>query len=205
LPDGISLEFGGQNQEMVEAFSELGMALLLGVVLVFMIMASQFESLMQPFAILFSLPMALIGVVLALLLGNTPLNVIGFVGIIMLAGIAVNNGIVLIDYINILRQQGIPRNQAIVEAGKIRLRPILMTTLTTILGLVPMAIARGEGAELQRPLALVVIGGLTTSTFLTLYVVPVVYSILDGISRRVRRWIGREQSVTSAPSDSVQG
>lgn len=205
LPDGISLEFGGQNQEMVEAFSELGMALLLGVVLVFMIMASQFESLMQPFAILFSLPMALIGVVLALLLGNTRLNVVGYVGIIMLAGIAVNNGIVLIDYINHLRQQGLPRNQAIVEAGKVRLRPILMTTLTTILGLLPMAIARGEGSEMQRPLALVVIGGLTTSTFLTLYVVPVVYSILDGISRRVRRWIGREQSVTSAPSDSVQG
>lgn len=205
LPQGISVDSSGQYEEMVDAFSQLSRALLLGIVLVFMVMASQFESLVQPFAILFSLPMALIGVVIALLLGQTTINVIALVGMILLTGIAVNNGIVLIDYINVLRRQGVPRNEAIVEAAQTRLRPILMTTLTTILGLVPMAIATGEGAEMQRPLGLVVIGGLTTSTFLTLYVVPIVYSILDGISRRVRRWLGWGQETGYAASDSIQG
>ncbi len=202
LPDGVFLEFGGQNQEMNESFMQLFQALLLGIVLVFMIMASQFESLLQPLAIMFTLPLALIGVVGGLLLGGTALSVPGFIGVIMLAGIVVNNGIVLVDYINTLRRQGQSRNDAITEAGKVRLRPILMTTLTTILGMLPLALASQEGSEMQKPIALAVIGGLVTSTLLTLVVIPVAYSLLDGM----KDWFSRlRQRRTSRDEDVEAG
>ncbi|NLJ85812.1 MAG: efflux RND transporter permease subunit, partial [Firmicutes bacterium] len=136
-------------------------------------------------------PLAVIGVILGLLIGNATFNIIAFVGAIMLAGIVVNNAIVLIDYINQLRASGMDRTTAVITAGKVRLRPILMTTLTTVLGMVPMAIAKGEGSELAKPIALTVIGGLVTSTLLTLLVIPVVYTIMDGISRRFMRLLGR--------------
>jgi len=154
-------------------------ALGLAIFLVYLVMASQFESLLHPFVILFSIPLAAVGVALALWLTDTRLSVIVFIGLIMLAGIVVNNAIVLVDLINQLRERGLDRLDAIREAARLRLRPIMMTTLTTVLGLFPMALGLGEGSELRTPMAVTVIGGLLTSTFLTLVVVPVMYSLLD--------------------------
>jgi HAE1 family hydrophobic/amphiphilic exporter-1 len=142
-------------------------------------MAAQFESLLHPFVILFSIPLAAIGVAVALWLTDTRLSVIVFIGLIMLAGIVVNNAIVLIDLVNQLRADGMERLEALREAARLRLRPIMMTTLTTVLGLLPMALGLGEGAEMRAPMAVTVIGGLLTSTVLTLVVVPVMYSLLD--------------------------
>jgi HAE1 family hydrophobic/amphiphilic exporter-1 len=141
-------------------------------------MASQFESLVQPFIIMFTIPFALIGVILTLLITGTPLSVIVLIGVIMLAGIVVNNAIVLIDFINQLRRNGLPKREAIKQAGQVRLRPILMTTITTVLGLLPMAIGLGEGAELRTPMAVTVIGGLLVGTLLTLVVIPTVYDLV---------------------------
>lgn len=154
-------------------------ALGLAIFLVYLVMASQFESLLHPFVILFSIPLAVVGVALALWITATSLSVIVFVGLIMLAGIVVNNAIVLVDMINRLRQRGMERMSAIKEAARLRLRPIMMTTLTTVLGLLPMAMGLGEGSEMRTPMAITVIGGLLTSTLLTLLVVPVMYSLLD--------------------------
>ncbi|HEX7719567.1 MAG TPA: efflux RND transporter permease subunit, partial [Woeseiaceae bacterium] len=142
-------------------------------------MASQFESLIHPFVILFTIPLALVGAVFALFLTGTTVNVVAFIGVIMLVGIVVNNAILLVDLINRLRGDGMEKTAAILEAGRSRLRPILMTTLTTVLGLLPMAIGFGEGAEVRTPMAITVIGGLLVSTLLTLVVIPVVYSLLD--------------------------
>lgn len=141
---------------------------------------------------------------MGLLVGKVTFNVISFVGAIMLAGIVVNNAIVLIDCINQLRAQGMERNQAVIKAGEIRLRPILMTTLTTILGMVPLAISKGEGSELAKPIAFTVIGGLVTSTVLTLLVIPVVYTFIDGIGRRIARLFGRDQKVVSGGSNVAE-
>jgi HAE1 family hydrophobic/amphiphilic exporter-1 len=141
-------------------------------------MASQFESLVQPFIIMFTIPFGLIGVVFTLLITQTPISVVVLIGLIMLAGIVVNNAIVLLDYINQLRKQGIAKREAIKQAGQVRLRPILMTTMTTVLGLLPMAIGLGEGAELRTPLAVTVIGGLLIGTILTLVVIPTVYDLV---------------------------
>lgn len=179
LPPGYRIGLGGQNREMQTSFSSLQFALLLAVFLVYIVMASQFESLLHPFVILFSIPLGLIGVIYILYLLHVPLSIVVFIGVIMLAGIMVNDAIVLVDYINILRRRGVPRLEAIVQGGHVRLRPILMTTLTTILGLLPMALGLGEGAEIRMPMALTVIAGLTGSTFLTLVVIPVVYSLVD--------------------------
>lgn len=193
LPPGYHLEYGGQNEEMVNAFRDLTLALLLAVLLVYMIMAAQFESLVHPLTIMFSVPLAGVGVLWALFLTGTHLSVPAFIGIIMLAGIVVNNAIVLVDYINTLRHRGMERDQAILTAGPVRLRPVLMTTLTTVLGLIPLALGRGEGAEMDAPLGITVIGGLSASTLLTLVVVPVVYSIFDDWGRRYQEWRARRR------------
>lgn len=185
LPEGYSYTFAGENQEMVESFQSLFFALILSIFLIYMIIAAQFESLLFPFAVILSIPFALIGVIIALLIAGTSFNVLVFMGLIMLAGIVVNNAIVLIDYINQLRKKGIERNDAIIQAGKTRLRPILMTTLTTILAMLPMAIASGEGAEMRAPMAVTVIGGLSSSTFLTLVVVPIFYTYLDDLTKKL--------------------
>lgn len=179
LPFGTSMEFGGQGEEMERSYNSLLMALALAIFLVYLVMASQFESLLHPFIILLSIPLAVIGAVLALVLTNTELSVVVFLGLIMLAGIVVNNAIVLIDRINQLRLSGIEKMQAITEAASARLRPILMTTLTTTLGMIPLAIGLGEGTEVRAPMAITVIGGLLASTLLTLVVIPVMYQILD--------------------------
>ena len=189
LPDGYSIKFGGEQEQLTDAFKDLFLALILAIVLVYMVMAAQFESLIQPFVIIFAVPLALIGVVLALLLTGRSLSIPAYIGIIMLAGVVVNNAIVLIDFINQLRSKGIERNEAIVKAGPMRLRPILMTTLTTILGLFPLALGIGEGGELRAPMGTVVIGGLIFSTVATLVVIPVIYTLFEdfgGIWKRMR-------------------
>jgi len=179
LPNGIYAQLTGQSEEMSSSFHSLLMALLLAVFLVYLIMASQFESLIHPFVILFTIPLAAIGAIWALFITGTTISVIVFIGLILLAGIVVNNAIVLIDLINQLRERGMEKYEAIMEGGKSRLRPILMTTLTTALGLLPLALGFGDGAELRAPMAITVIGGLLIATMLTLIVIPVVYAVFD--------------------------
>ncbi len=179
MPEGISAMVSGQSEEMEESFRSMQFALALAVFLVYLVMASQFESLIHPFVILFTIPLALVGAVLGLFVTGTTINIVALIGVIMLAGIVVNNAIVLVDLINQLRAQGKEKLEAIYEAGAARLRPILMTSLTTTLGLLPMAMGFGEGSEVRTPMAITVIGGLTVSTFLTLIVIPVVYSLMD--------------------------
>ncbi len=179
MPAGTVAAVAGQNEELQRSKQSMQFAFLMAVFLVYLVMASQFESLVHPFVILFTIPLALVGAVLALYVTGTTLNVVAFIGAIMLAGIVVNNAIVLVDLINQLRNDGMEKISAIKEAGTARLRPILMTTLTTALGLLPMAIGFGEGAEIRAPMAITVIGGLLVSTILTLVVIPVVYSLLD--------------------------
>jgi HAE1 family hydrophobic/amphiphilic exporter-1 len=174
-PAGITAELGGQNREMRVSFASLRFALGLAVFLVYLVMAATFESFVHPFVVMFTIPLALVGVVAGLLATGTTITVIVLIGAIMLVGIVVNNAIVLIDAINRLRRAGLDKVEAVVRAGHIRLRPILMTTLTTILALVPMAIAWGEGAELRSPLAITVAAGLFLSTLLTLVVIPAAY------------------------------
>ncbi|TVQ30549.1 MAG: efflux RND transporter permease subunit [Wenzhouxiangella sp.] len=184
MPAGMSARVAGQSEEMQQAFTSLLLALALAVFLVYLVMASQFESLLHPFVILLTIPLALTGAVFGLWLTGSSLSVVVFIGLIMLAGIVVNNAIVLVTRINQLREAGLPRLEAIVEGGKARLRPIVMTTLTTTLGLLPLALGLGEGAEMRAPMAITVIGGLLLATLLTLVVIPVVYSLLD--RRRTR-------------------
>ncbi|MEO1022421.1 MAG: efflux RND transporter permease subunit [Bacteroidota bacterium] len=179
MPTGIFARVAGQNEEMSDSFRSLLFALGLAIFLVYLVMASQFESLLHPFIILFTIPLALVGAILALYITKTTISVVVFIGLILLAGIVVNNAIVLIDLINKLREKGSDKLDAIMEGGKSRLRPILMTTLTTTLGLLPLAIGFGDGAELRAPMGITVIGGLLVSTLLTLVVIPVMYSIMD--------------------------
>ena len=180
VPPDMRVSFGAEAEEQARAFAQLQMMLILAVLLVYAVMASQYESLRDPFIIMFSVPLAAIGVVLALKLTNTTFSLQAYIGVIMLAGIVVSNAILLVDYTNILRRRDhVPLRQAVETAGRTRLRPILMTSLATMLGLVPMAMGIGEGAELQAPLARVVIGGLLASTLITLVFVPTVYTIFE--------------------------
>ncbi|MCT4545030.1 MAG: efflux RND transporter permease subunit [Vallitalea sp.] len=185
IPDGYSIENVGEYKEIQDSFRSLLLALLLGVVLIYMIMASQFESFLYPFIILFSVPLAFTGAFIALYITRTPLSIVSFLGMIVLAGIVVNNGIVLVDYINKMIIAGKSTEDAIIEAGSIRIRPILMTALTTILAVIPIALGIGEGAEMIAPLGITVIGGLIISTFLTLIIVPVMYSLLYGLKKKL--------------------
>jgi HAE1 family hydrophobic/amphiphilic exporter-1 len=178
-PAGYDWRLGGQEQEMQTSFSSMRRAILLAIFMVYLVMASQFESLLHPFVILFSVPFAVIGVLGTMYLFGVTVSVVSLIGFVLLAGIVVNDAIVLVDYANQLRRDGLGKLEALKRAGRVRLRPILMTTATTILGLLPMAIGLGEGAELRTPMALAVIGGMVTSTLLTLLVVPAVYTILD--------------------------
>ncbi len=181
IPKDFTIQFGGDYEEQVRAFRELLLSLALALVLVYMVMACQYESLRDPFVIMFSVPLATLGVVVMLFVTDTTFNIQSFLGCIMLGGIVVSNAILLVDHANLLRRRdGLPLREAVIEAGRRRLRPILMTTACTILGLIPMALALGEGTEAQAPLARTVIGGLISSTLITLVVIPVVYSIFEG-------------------------
>ena len=178
LPAGVKISFSGENEMIMEAMKQLVLMLLLGIVLVYFIMVAQFQSLKSPFIVMFTIPLAFTGGFIALLLANIEVSVISLIGFVMLVGIIVNNGIVLVDYINQLRLEGMERREAIVEAGITRLRPILMTSITTILGLVVMALAKNVGTSFMQPVALVCIGGLTYATLMTLLVVPCMYDMV---------------------------
>jgi len=182
----FTIELAGENQEMKESFLSLMFALILSVLLVYMIMASEFESFWQPFIIMFTLPLSLIGVAWILFLTHTPISVVVILGVITMGGIVVDNGIVLIDKVNTIRKEGKDFVTAVSEAGSSRLRPIMMTSFTTVLGLLPLALGLGEGSELQAPMAITVMGGLTVCTFLTLFVIPVLYVM-------AAKWLEREK------------
>jgi hydrophobic/amphiphilic exporter-1 (mainly G- bacteria), HAE1 family len=179
LPVGTAIAVSGQSEDMRESFASLQVALLLAVFLVYLVMASQFESLLHPFVILLTIPLALVGSVWAMFITGTTVNVVAYIGLIMLAGIVVNQSIVLIDAVNQARARGLDKHAAILHAGHTRLRPILITKLTTILGLLPMAIGLGDGAEIRQPMAVTVIGGVAVASVFTLLVIPVFYSLLD--------------------------
>ena len=193
LPDGVTVEFNGENEQIMDAMGQLLLMLLLGVVLVYFIMVAQFQSLKSPFIVMFTIPLAFTGGFLALLLSGTGLSVISLIGFVMLVGIIVNNGIVLVDYINQQRLAGMERREAIIDAGVTRLRPILMTSLTTILGLIVTAAAKNAGTALMQPVAVVCIGGLLYATLMTLFVVPCMYEIMN--RRDLRKVDERELEV----------
>jgi HAE1 family hydrophobic/amphiphilic exporter-1 len=181
----MNFRITGQNEEWERGENSLYLALALSLFLVYVIMAAQFESLLQPLIIMVTIPLAFLGSVLGLWLLQVNLSIVVFLGLIMLAGIVVNNAIVLVDYANTLKTRGLDRREAIVTAGSVRLRPILMTTATTVLGLFPMALGLGDGAEIRTPMALTVIFGLLSSTFLTLIIIPTVYSVVDSLGDRL--------------------
>ena len=179
LGDGVSYVFAGENETIMESVSQLGLMLLLGILLVYLVMVAQFQSLKSPFIVMFTIPLAFTGGFLALLICGMEVSVVSLIGFVLLVGIIVNNGIVLVDYINQLRKEGMERREAIIEAGKTRIRPILMTSLTTILGLMDMAIRKSPGTAMVKPMAIVCIGGLTYATLMTLFVVPCIYDIMN--------------------------
>jgi HAE1 family hydrophobic/amphiphilic exporter-1 len=179
LGTDIDMRIGGQGQELGESIKSLLFAFGLAIFLVYLVMASQFESLLHPFVILFTIPLALVGAVAALLATGSPASVVVFIGLILLVGLVVKNAIILIDKVNQLREDGVAKRTALVEGARSRLRPIMMTTLCAVFGFLPLALAFGEGAEVRSPMAITVIGGLLVSTLLTLVVIPVVYDLLD--------------------------
>ena len=184
LPGTVTFTFGGQVEQNTEMFATLFLTLILAVVFVYMILASQFGSFIQPFALMLALPLSLIGAVLGLLLAGKLFDVVAFIGLIMLMGLVTKNSILLIDYTNVLRRRGLSRGDAIVEAGATRLRPILMTSLAMILGMLPVAFGLGTSTDFRAPIGFTIIGGLISSTILTLVVVPVVYSLLDDLTQK---------------------
>ncbi len=208
LPSEVSFQIGGSYEDMQETFADLGTLLVIIILLVFIVMAAEFESLTYPFVIMFSIPFAFSGVILLLWITGTTLSVMSLIGLIMLMGIVVKNGIVLVDYINLLRGRNYGVIKSVVDGGKSRLRPVLMTTLTTILGMIPMAIGTGEGAEMWRPMGIAIIGGLTFSTVLTLVVVPVFYAVFAGNGvknkrRKFRKIYGEKDEATIKELESI--
>ena len=179
MPSGYELEFTGEDENINESIKQVALMFIVGVIFMYLIMVAQFQSLLSPFIILFTIPLAFTGGFMGLWISGSEVSVIALIGFVMLSGIIVNNGIVLVDYINQLREQGMTKYEAIVEAGKTRLRPILMTALTTILGLLPMIISSDSGSDMIRPMSIVTIGGLIYGTLLTLFVVPCIYAILN--------------------------
>jgi HAE1 family hydrophobic/amphiphilic exporter-1 len=187
LPTGFYWDWGTNQKRRAEEFGGMGLAVALAIALIYMLLASQFESFIHPLVVLTSVPLSITGVLLALFLTGRSFGLTAFIGLLMLVGIVVKNGILLVDYTNVLRRRGLPREEAVLTAGPTRLRPILMTASAAMLGMLPLAMALGKGSEVQAPMATAVIGGLATSTFLTLFVVPTVYTIFDDIALRLRR------------------
>jgi HAE1 family hydrophobic/amphiphilic exporter-1 len=199
LPANATVALSGQNEELQTAYRSLLFALGLAAFLVYLVMAAQFESLVHPFIIMFTVPLGAVGAILGLAFTATPVSVMVFIGIIILVGIVVNNAIVLVDYANQLRAEGLSKREALLTAGQVRLRPILMTTLTTVLGLLPMSLGFGEGAEIRAPMAITVMSGLLFSTLLTLIVIPVVYEAVD------RRVTVADQTAAAAKPEPLAG
>jgi len=202
-PDGVRVEIGGENEERNRSFRDLAFAFGLALLLVYMILAAQFESFIHPFTILLSVPLATVGAAVALWVTGEGLNSMSLIGLVILVGIVVNDAIVKVDFINQMRAAGHPLRQAILEAGRVRLRPIIMTTVTTVLGLTPMALGLGRGADLRAPLAIAVIGGLLSATALTLVVVPVAYDLLDELRLKVRATFGLKTGIGEPSSASA--
>ena len=188
-PSGIELEMSGENETIRDSMTDLILMLLLGIMLVYMIMVAQFQSLKSPFIVMFTIPLAFTGGMLGLLVAGFEVSVISMLGFVMLCGIIVNNGIVLVDYINQLRVGGMDRRKAIAEAGATRMRPIFMTSITTILGLIVMALGVGNGAEMMQPIAIVCIGGLIYATVLTLFIIPCLY---DAMNKKEIKTVSKE-------------
>jgi HAE1 family hydrophobic/amphiphilic exporter-1 len=186
IPDGYSYEFGGETEDLRDAFIDLGLMFIAALILVYLILAALYESLIHPITIMIAVPLAFTGAVLLLYVTDTSFGVTAFIGMIMLVGIVATNSIVLIDFILEYHRQGMDTHRAIVEAGRTRLRPILMTAMTTLFGVVPIALGRAEGMELQQPLGIVIVGGLISSTFLTLLIIPVFYMIFDGMAEDLK-------------------
>ena len=187
IPSDIIINVGGEAEEQTKAFRDLFLLLLLGIILVYMVMAAQFESLLDPFIVMFAVPFTFTGVILAFVLTGTTLSVLTFLGIVMLMGIVVNNAIVLVSYIGILRARGYSMLEAVTVGGRERLRPVLMTALTTMAGLLPMALSFGEGSEMWQPLGVTMLGGLTVSTFVTMLFVPTLYAVVESRVKKGRR------------------
>jgi len=187
MPEGYFAETAGSFEDMQSAFGQLVKAFLVAILLIYMVMAAQFESLTQPFIVMFTLPLACIGVVIGLVVSGKSLSVPAFMGLVILMGIVVNNGIVMIDYVNRLRREGMEKTAAIVQGASVRLRPILITSVTTICGMLPMALAKGEGSEMASPMATAIASGLLFAMVFTLFVIPAVYSVMDAIATRIRR------------------
>ncbi len=189
MPQGFMWQIGGTYEDQQETFGDLILLMALMVILVFVIMASQFESLTYPFVIMFSLPFAVLGVVIGLAITGTPMNIMAMLGILMLIGIVVNNGIVLVDYTILCRERGMSVVDAVVTAGRSRLRPILMTTLTTVLGMIPMAVGNGVGSEMWNSLGMSVAWGLSFSTLITLILIPTLYAVFafTGEERKIKK------------------
>jgi hydrophobic/amphiphilic exporter-1 (mainly G- bacteria), HAE1 family len=202
LPASVVASLSGQEEERQRSFSSLLLALWLSLFLVYLVMAAEFESLLHPFIIFFTVPLGAIGVVAALLLTGQSVNVVVMIGVVMLGGIVVDNAIVLIEAVKQLREQGLSRREALMRGGERRLRPILMTTATTALGLLPMALGLGDGAELRQPLAITVIGGLLVSTLLTLVVIPVMYLLVDRSPQLVRSVSPASSAEPALPSSA---
>ncbi|HEU0298392.1 MAG TPA: efflux RND transporter permease subunit, partial [Longimicrobium sp.] len=190
-PHGLRVEIGGENEEMRKGFRDLGFAFLLAVVLVYMLLAAEFESLLLPFIVLLAVPLAAVGATVALWITGAGINTMSLIGMVILVGIVDNDAVVKVDFINQMRRRGMERREAIYAAGRARMRPIVMNTITAMLGLLPMALAIGPGAELQAPLAIAVFGGLLSATALTLVVIPVAYDLLDEAGERIRGLFGR--------------
>jgi len=204
LPPGYSTRMGGETEELAETMGYVVETILLAIILIFLILASQFESFTQPFAIMMTLPLSLIGVLLALLLTDDTLNIMSMIGLIMLMGLVTKNAILLVDNANERRLKGTPRTQALIEAGAVRLRPIMMTTAAMIFGMLPIALAMGEGGGFRAPMARAVIGGLITSTMLTLVVVPVVYTYMDDMANWVKRRLISEEHARKLHDEQLQ-
>jgi multidrug efflux pump subunit AcrB len=179
LPQTMTIEYDGENEMIMESFSQLGLMLGLGILLVYLVMAAQFQSWKSPFIVMFTIPLAFTGGLLGLLITGNELSVISLIGFVMLCGIIVNNGIVLVDYINQSRLEGVEKRAAIIDAGMTRMRPILMTSTTTILGLFVMALGVGSGTDMMQPIAIVCIGGLIYATLMTLFVIPILYEMMN--------------------------
>ena len=194
LPPGYRFDIGGQTAEQNDSAAAAGAALLLAIVFIYLILASQFASLLQPIAIMAALPFSIIGVLCALLLTHTTLNLFSIIGFIMLMGLVTKNAILLVDFANQRQREGLTRTAALLEAGQVRLRPILMTTAAMVFGMLPLAIGLGEGSEQQAPMGRAIIGGVLTSTLLTLVVVPVIYSYLDRWERLARAWFAGSEA-----------
>ena len=197
MPAGFMWQIGGTYEDQQETFGDLFLLMALMVILVFVIMASQFESLTYPFVIMFSLPFAVVGVVIGLAITGTPMNIMALLGVLMLIGIVVNNGIVLVDYTILCRERGMGVNEAVITAGRSRLRPILMTTLTTVLGMIPMAVGNGVGSEMWNSLGMSVAWGLSFSTLITLILIPTLYAIFasNGEKRQAKKARKAEQAL----------